>query len=144
MKVKTIFLLFALACLQFACKDNSAVGQEKALEDEMMDIHDEVMPKMGEATQLHKAMMDTLYNNTTMTIETREKMSQTAATLDQCINGMTNWMNGISDLELRKKGMKHEAIMQMLTQEKDNIAKIGEIMTTQMQDAKAHLDAMKK
>ncbi len=144
MKVKTIFLLLALASFQLACKDNSAVGQEKALEDEMMDIHDEVMPKMGEATQLHKAMMDTLYNNTTMTIETREKMSQTAATLDQCINGMTNWMNGISDLELRKKGMKHEAIMQMLNQEKDNIAKIGEIMTSQMQDAKAHLEAMKK
>jgi hypothetical protein len=144
MKVRILFLLVALATIQFACQDNSATGKEKALQDEMMEIHDEIMPKMGEATQLHKSLMDTLYNNTTMTMETRENMSMTAATLEQTITGMTNWMNGISDLELRKKGMKHEEIMTLLTTEKSNIAEIGRIMDQMMEKAKGHLELLKK
>lgn len=134
-------LLIALA---FACGGTGSGSPEQQLETAMMAEHDKVMPKMGEANNLYKEMRQYLFLDTTMTMETRERLSMVTANLGEASEGMMNWMNGISDLEMKKNTMKPEELTQYLTQQKESITKIGELMDKSIAEAKTALTERKK
>ncbi len=51
------FLLITITVLCFSCQSNKGEVDLKALKDEVFEIHDEVMPKMGNLRNVRKSLM---------------------------------------------------------------------------------------
>jgi len=82
-KLMVIVLLGAMTCC----------GQkEKTLYDQVMDIHDEVMPKMNDIYKMRKSLKDSLANASDMSDETKLQINQTILSLDSAGNSMMVWM----------------------------------------------------
>ena len=102
------------------------------------------MPKMGELDGLYKDMRQYLYLDTTMTMETRERLSMVTVNLKEAEEEMMNWMNGISDLAQKKTAMKSEELIKYLTEQKDEIKRIGDFTDKSISEAKTALAQRKK
>ena len=66
--------------------------KEKSLYDQVMDIHDEVMPKMDDIYKMRKSLKDSIANTPDMPEETRQQFTQTILQLDSAGNSMMVWM----------------------------------------------------
>jgi hypothetical protein len=84
-------------------------------------------------------MRQYLFQDTTMTMETRENLSMVTVNLKEAEESMMNWMNGISDLELNKVSMKPEELEKYLTTQKDEIIRIGQFTDETIDKAKKAL-----
>lgn len=144
MKIRMLIAAMLLMALAFACGGSGTSSASDKIEKEMMAEHDRIMPKMGELNSLNKEMMQYLYLDTVMTMETRERLSMVAVTLKQAEEGMMNWMNGISDLELKRTSMSPEELEKYLAEQKAEIARIGEMTDKSIKEAKEALANRKK
>ena len=89
--------------------------KEKSLYDQVMDIHDEVMPKMNDIHKMKKALKDSIANTPDMPEETKLKFGQTILRLDSAGNSMMVWMREFnppeaSDEEAFNKYMESELV----------------------------------
>lgn len=66
--------------------------KEKSLYDQVMDIHDEVMPKMDDIYKMRKALKDSIANTPDLPDETKLRFTQTILQLDSAGNSMMVWM----------------------------------------------------
>ena len=66
--------------------------KEKSLYDQVMDIHDEVMPKMNDIYKRRKSLQDSIANTPDMAEETKVEFQQTILRLDSAGNSMMVWM----------------------------------------------------
>lgn len=88
---------------------------EKPLYDQVMDIHDEVMPKMNDLYKLKKHLKDSIANTPDMPGEQKEKFEQTILLLDSAGNSMMVWMREFNppdqkDKEAFQKYMEAELV----------------------------------
>lgn len=93
----------------------SCAEKEKSLYDQVMDIHDEVMPKMNDIYKMRKALKDSLANTPDMSEKTKQEITQTILTLDSAGNSMMVWMREFNppdqkDEEAFKKYMESELV----------------------------------
>ncbi|WP_148270252.1 hypothetical protein [Haliscomenobacter hydrossis] len=144
MKIRMMIASMLLMALIYACGTGSAGGQEQQIENEMMAAHDRIMPKMGELNDLYKEMRQYLFLDTTMTMETRERLSMVTVNLKESEEEMMNWMNGISDLAQKKTTMKSEELIKYLTEQKNEINRIGDFTDKSITEAKTALAQRKK
>lgn len=89
--------------------------KEKSLYDQVMDIHDEVMPKMNDIYKMRKTLKDSIANTADMPEETKLKFEQTILQLDSAGNSMMVWMREFNppdqkDEEAFKKYMESELV----------------------------------
>jgi hypothetical protein len=89
--------------------------KEKSLYDQVMDIHDEVMPKMNDIYKMRKSLKDSIANTPGMTEETKLQIAQTILMLDSAGNSMMVWMREFNppdqkDEEAFKKYMESELV----------------------------------
>lgn len=123
---------------------NKAAEQKKQQDDlakEVIAIHDEVMPKMGELISLRKKVRQT---SDSLTVKAGEGFEQKAAeaaeiitALEAADQGMMDWMheyNGGQGL------YEHDAIMEYLQAEKEKITKVKQDMNGSMDRAKQFLE----
>lgn len=108
--------------------------KEKSLYDQVMDIHDEVMPKMGDIYKMKKSLKDSIANTTDMSGETKLKFEQKILQLDSAGNSMMVWMrefnppepkdekafNKYMETELVKVKKMREEVMKALNTEPKN------------------------
>lgn len=139
MKIRMMIAAMLLMALAFACGGTGAVGSSEKIEKEMMAEHDRIMPKMGELNKLYGEMRQYLFLDTTMTMQTREKLSMVTANLKEAEEGMMNWMNGISELELNKVSMKPEELEKYLIAQKEEIIRVGQLTDQTIEEAKEAL-----
>ena len=66
--------------------------KEKSLYDQVMDIHDEVMPKMDDIYKMRKSLRDSIANTPDLPEETKLRFTQTILQLDSAGNSMMVWM----------------------------------------------------
>ncbi len=122
-----IFSMFVLACA------NPLIETNKEMRAQIIGVHDEVMPKMGELMSLKKkalAQADSLYaQDSTATVEI-ESMRALAGQLDQAYEGMFVWMRQYS---LEEEGKTPEEIKTYLD---DQLLKVNQVNV----DIKAALD----
>lgn len=88
---------------------------EKPLYDQVMDIHDEVMPKMNDLYKLKKHLKDSIASTPDMPSEQKEKFEQTILLLDSAGNSMMVWMRQFNppdqkDKEAFRKYMESELV----------------------------------
>lgn len=129
MKLFQIIALAVVSVFFFACGNNAEQQEaEQASWDEMMVVHDEVMPKMAEISSLRrdlKARMEALDSTQT---EQAATIDATLAQLDAADIGMMNWMGDLQQLSDLRENNSHEEIMAYLKQEQEKVKKVKEDM----------------
>jgi uncharacterized protein YicC (UPF0701 family) len=132
MKLFSSSLIFLFSVLVFACA-NPLVETNKAMRAQIIGVHDEVMPKMGELMSLQKkalAQADSLYAQDSTATAQIESMRTLAGQLDQAYEGMFVWMRQYS---LEEGGKTPEEIKIYLD---DQLLKVNQVNA----DIKAALD----
>jgi hypothetical protein len=89
--------------------------KEKSLYDQVMDIHDEVMPKMDDIQKLRKQMKDSLANNPDFSIEKKTEIEGAISDLETARKSMMDWMHNFNppeqtDKEAFQKYMETELV----------------------------------
>jgi len=134
--MKISFLSVLVATLLLACgrpagetrTDGSATDSTDAnrvLYDQVMDIHDEVMPQLEDIYALKKKLQDQIAASPKMVDEERKKLEQRIANLDSVGNMMMDWMHQFSPLP---DSAGQEAMRDYLEGEMEKIKKVREAM----------------
>lgn len=143
---KNIFILcLSLFSLTYCGTDQAATQQaeQQKLWDEVMAIHDEVMPKIGNINKAVKEFKDVRENNSEGFEKYRERILMQLQKLERAEEGMFSWMNQLKQLpELREK-MEHEAIVTHLTKEKEAIIKVRDDMLGSLESSLALISTIK-
>ena len=135
---KLIIAAFALFALS-ACNDGK--DQEKALQDEVIKIHDKVMADDNRLMD-NKMKIDTLIT-TTPYIDTAKKaeLTRLKAELMVAEQAMENWMQNFDP----EKGSKsHEDKVTYLTDQKKQIMTIDSLMNAAIDKSTQYLNTIKK
>jgi hypothetical protein len=109
MKLFSASLILLLSFLVLSCA-NPLIEANKEMRAQIIGVHDEVMPKMGELMSLQKkalAKADSLYAQDSTATAQIESMRTLAGQLDQAYEGMFVWMRQYS---LEEEGKTPEEI----------------------------------
>jgi hypothetical protein len=132
MKLFASALTLLISFLVLACA-NPLIEANKEMRAQIIGVHDEVMPKMGELMSLQKkalAQADSLYAQDSTATAQIESMRTLAGKLDQAYEGMFVWMRQYS---LEEEGKTPEEIKTYLD---DQLLKVNQVNT----EIKAALD----
>lgn len=127
MKFKCIGLIFGLVAIIQACSPSQKdLNLEKRAE--IMVIHDEVMPKMGQLKSLEKKALqkaDELEAKEIVDSAQVEALKNLAAELDQAYEGMFVWMR---QYETEDEGRTPEEIKIYLDEQIISVTEVNRIM----------------
>lgn len=105
--------------------DADSVSANQVLYDQVMDIHDEIMPKMEDIYSLKKKLQDQIQSTPTLTTEERQQLEKRIANLDSVGNMMMDWMHQFSPLP---DSVGQEEAREYLESEMEKIRKVREAM----------------
>lgn len=127
------FAVFALS----ACNDGK--DQEKALQDEVIKIHDKVMGNDNSLMD-NKMKIDTLITTTTDTAQ-KTQLVRLNAELMVAEQAMENWMQKFDPEQGNKS---HDEKVAYLTSQKKQIMTIDSLMNVAIDKSTAYLNTIKK
>lgn len=125
------FAFLTLAFLFIGCKPNYKTNETKQLFDEVMKIHDDVMPKMSDIHKLKKSLRSTLKNEQ-LTDSLKTSVILLIKDLDTADDGMMDWM---AEFKPPSDTAPNEEIMQYLTAEKGKISSVSDDMLRSIKNA---------
>lgn len=144
MNTRILFLLVSLAILSCgkpsgdqstSTSDIDTTSTNQALYDQVMHIHDEVMPKMEDIYTLKKKLQDQIAATPDMVVEEKQALEKRIARLDSVGNLMMDWMHKFSPVadtvdqevareylesEMEKIRRVREAMLEAIASEKDS------------------------
>ncbi|HQW01547.1 MAG TPA: hypothetical protein PLR30_03680 [Saprospiraceae bacterium] len=144
-------ILFA-SLLLLSCKPSTDAGNTssegsandlKALEDQVMAIHDEVMPKMADITKLTaelRAIKATIKENPDGKIVSPDGLEELMGSLKLAEQGMWDWMKAYSDT---KPTIKEDQMKSFYESQLETINKIKQDMLGSIEKAQTWLAAYK-
>ena len=103
--------------------------------EEIMKIHDDVMPKVKDINRLQKKLKATL--ETTDAATNKEEIQSILKQLDEADKGMWDWMSAFKQ---PSKKSPQDSIIQYLEQEKKTISKVSEDMLNSIATAEKYLE----
>lgn len=131
-------LVLAAACGQkggdHAHHNHSETTGNGALYDQVMNIHDEVMPKMEELYNLKKDLMKQVAESPNLVVEKKQELEQTITQLDSASNAMMTWMNEFNPLP---DSANQEAARIYLEGEMEKIKNVKTLTLETIEKAKA-------
>lgn len=136
----TVLTLFIFSLFISSCSDNSTKGSAVAeLEEEVMYIHDDVMPKMSDIMK-HKEKINALLSDSSWHESNPDYVNNLRKTLDKlnvAEKEMWNWMHNYSDVfgQLQSDQQKTD----FLLQEKEKISEVRVLMLESIEQAEAEL-----
>lgn len=110
-------------------------GGNQALDQEIMKIHNEVMPKMDEIYQLKEQLKNKLATTQGLAEEKKKELENTIAKLDSANEAMMGWMHTYSPIPDSVGG--EEKAREYLENEMEKIKKVKEDMLEAIEKAKA-------
>lgn len=108
-------------------KSEAVVAEEK-LWDEVMVVHDEVMPRMSDISRIRRNLNGYLEVNPDLEEGLKGEIENTITYLDKGDEGMMSWMNNLKQLADLRKSQDHDAIMSYLEEEMEKITIVKEDM----------------
>ena len=129
--MKKIFLTISIIASLTACQKN-AEDKQKVMIDEVMAIHDEVMPKMDDLMTL-KGSLDSAIKVS----PDSAKAKQLYAALDSADNQMMDWMQAYNPDQV--KGKSDEEVSKYYAEEKTKISSVKELTNKSIEEAKGFL-----
>ncbi len=122
-------VLFCLAIAIFAC--NSGPTNEQ-LHQEVMDIHDAVMPKIHEIQQLSK-QLEEKSKEPNLSAPDAGRIKHTLTQLEAADKAMWDWMNAFKKPD---DSLPADKVKELLLAEKEKISKVSEMMLSSIEAAK--------
>jgi hypothetical protein len=115
-RLLTLFLLLNLV----SCKNNDA----EVLHNEIMDIHDEVMPKTGEITYLYMSFRKKVETDSTISSVQKMELQKQADDLEKAEDEMMVWMNDYIPPHKMKSSKNENEMIDYLQEQKKIISNI--------------------
>lgn len=129
-----LLLVSSVACTNQSAPAENDLSAEEQLEkkrwDEVMVIHDEVMPKMGDIAKAQKALRTLAGEPVDSTI------LQQLTELEIAEEAMWTWMHELKPASERE-AMAHEAYLKYLDEEEKKISEVRDMMLTSIRNAEA-------
>lgn len=125
MKYYLVLLLFGLTFLLQSCGNKQVEANEK-FREEVIAVHDEVMPKMGQLKSLEKTalqMIEELSRSPEPNQERIDALKTLAAELDQAYEGMFVWMR---QYEVEDGEKNPEEVKAYLEEQMVKVTKVNE------------------
>ena len=134
MNTKFYFLLLALSCLSFMhCGHSDNPERQKAF-DEMMQVHDEVMPEISTINKLSRKLKKKI--EMTQNQDSLIMMKATLTRLEEAEEGMMDWMH---ELNVPGKNIEDANAIDYMKKEKDKISIVSQKMKKSILSGKAIL-----
>lgn len=136
--ISLLALLFFVTAFNIGCKSEKIDPQLSSLMDEVMAIHDEVMPKTGTINKKRKALKKKLTPMIEDTTQIRNQLLNTILELETAEESMMEWMS-----EYKSKPSKLEEGVNPMDYYKEEKVKITEVkrkMLQSIENAKVLLD----
>ena len=114
-----LLILFLVLNL-LSCKNNDA----EVLHNQIMDIHDEVMPKTGEIAYLYLAFRKKVETDSTISSDQKLEILKQADDLEKAEDEMMVWMNDYSPPHKMKSSKNENEIIDYLQDQKKIISNI--------------------
>ncbi len=134
---KLIYSRLLFLGLFISCKSNVS-PELQSLMDEVMEIHDEVMPKMSDTHRLRKGLKKELKKEIEEVSEVRGQILDNIKALEVADDGMMDWMKNYKKLRKLEEGVNP---MDYYKQEKINIQKVSDDMYSAINNAEKFLQA---
>ncbi len=139
--MKTFYsLILALALVacgknadQHDHESNSTDSPNQALYDQVMDIHDEVMPKMDDIMKLKRQLQEEIANTPDMVVERKAQLEQIISNLDSASYAMMDWMHKFNPLP---DSVDQEKAREYLESEMEKVKKVKTQMLESIDKAK--------
>jgi hypothetical protein len=142
MKNYTLFFL-SISIFTYSCT-SSSVDENKALQDSVIAVHDEVMPLMGTFVRnsikidsilinLHEVKQQ---NSALDTANIRAELLELKRNLDSSSESMTDWMH---EFEVDHEGKSKEEIKEYLKSELVKIKEVKDKFESTFEESKAKL-----
>jgi exonuclease VII large subunit len=113
------------------------IAEEDQAWDDVMVLHDEVMPRMSDlhrTRQNLKDFLETADQNPTIN-EMKEEVVQAMSRLDEASEGMMQWMYEFKQLGPLRDSLDHDGIMSYLETEKARMLKVKKDFDTSLETA---------
>ncbi|WP_109829265.1 hypothetical protein [Reichenbachiella versicolor] len=137
MKINQLLFLGAILLL-FSC--SSEKKSEQVLMDEVIAIHDEVMPEMGTLHKLSGKLRQTadslLVLDSATNTDVSKQLQDLSLTVELANESMMNWMR---EFEQPSEEMSHDDVMKYLQEQKTAISAVKANMITAKSDAEKAL-----
>ena len=127
--MKKSFVLFLISgILAAGCSQGSKEKQKnedpnKNLYDQVMDIHDDVMPKMDELYNLKRQLKEKVENSPDLVASKKQEIETTILLIDSASRGMMRWMN-----EFNPEEHNEDDLRQYLEDEMKRVQQVKETM----------------
>lgn len=141
-----IFLAFLVLAACGKAGDNTAREYEeeegenpnRALYDRVMDLHDEVMPKMEDIYEIKGQLKERIANAPDMVQERKEKIESLILKLDAASKSMMDWMH---DFDPLPDTADQEQARAYLEDQMEKIKKVKEEILLAIEEAKKEAEA---
>jgi Mg2+ and Co2+ transporter CorA len=105
----------------------------QALYDQVMDVHDELMPQMEDLYKLKKELQEKIAATPDMVAEKKGELDQAIATLDSADQLMMDWMHKFRPLP---DSANQEKAREYLESEMEKVKKLKELFNESIDKAK--------
>jgi DNA repair exonuclease SbcCD ATPase subunit len=113
---------------------NTEENPNQALYDQVMDIHDEVMPKAEDIYQLKKELQEKISSAPDLIAEKKQELELAIAQLDSADQSMMDWMHHFHPLP---DSADQEKARAYLESEMERIKKVRELMNESIEKGKS-------
>ena len=109
----------------------------RALYDQVMDIHDEVMPKMEDIYKMKIELLEKIANTPGMVEEKRKELEAIISNLDSTNNAMMEWMHNFNPVP---DSVDQEKAREYLETEMERIKKVRDRTIEALDRAKSQVE----
>jgi len=114
-------------------------GPNQALYNQMMDVHDEVMPRMDEIMRLKRELQEQISKSPEMVIERKQELENVISNLDSASNSMMSWMHRLHEFNPLADSVDQEKAREYLESEMEEIRKVKELISESIEKAQSEV-----
>ena len=134
-----LFTLAILLCAALTGCGNDDKEIETQLNEEVMVVHNEIMPKMGEASRLKRQLASFKQTVPDENAALKDSLINTILLLAKSEDMMSDWM---ANYKYPNPTAKHEDLVIYLKAQKDSIKQVSDAMYMSLAIAKGFLNQM--
>ncbi len=117
-------------------EDGNTGDANRALYDQVMDIHDEVMPKLEDIYKMKQELLEKIANTPGMAEEKKKELERIISNLDSTNNAMMDWMHNFNPLP---DSVDQEKAREYLENEMERIKIVRDRTKEALERAKANV-----
>lgn len=133
-------LLLTVVILAVSCNQGAQdVAQEQQKWDEIMAVHDEVMPKMSDINRLSEDLTARVSTPDSIQMEEQKIIRNHIQGLTNAENGMMDWMGNVRQLDDVRAETDHAGVMKYLDEEKKKVDELKQQMLQSIESAETYV-----